>query len=105
MFAVVSIAGFQEIVKEGDTLTVPLLDSEKDKKMTFNDVLMVTKDNGDVMLGAPFLKGASVEVEVVEHGRADKIRVVKFRRRKRFTRVKGHRQDNTVVKVTKIALA
>lgn len=105
MFAVVSIAGFQEIVKEGDTLTVPLLDSEKSKKVSFADVLMVTKDNGEVMLGSPFLKGATVEVEVVDHGRADKIRVVKMRRRKRYTRVKGHRQDNTVVKVTKIALA
>lgn len=103
MFAVVSIAGFQEIVKEGDTLTVPLLDGESKKKIKFEDVLMVSGDNG-VTLGAPFVKGASVEVEVVEHGRDEKIRVVKFRRRKRFTRVKGHKQHNTTVKVTKISL-
>jgi len=103
MFAVVSIAGFQEIVKEGDTLTVPLLDAEAKKKMTFGDVLMVSDDKG-VTLGSPFVKGASVEVEVVEHGRDEKIRVVKFRRRKRFTRVKGHKQHHTTVKVTKISL-
>jgi large subunit ribosomal protein L21 len=104
MFAVVSIAGFQEIVKEGDTLTVPLLEGEAKKKLTFEDVLMVSGDKG-VTLGAPFVKGATVEVEVVEHGRDEKIRVVKFRRRKRFTRVKGHKQHHTMVKVTKISVA
>ena len=104
MFAVVNIAGFQEIVKEGDTLTVPLLDSEKDKKMTFEDVLMITADDGAITLGSPFIKGASVEVQVIEHGKGDKIRVVKMRHRKRFTRVKGHTQKNTQVKVTKITV-
>lgn len=104
MFAVVSIAGFQEIVQEGDTLTVPLLEGDAKKKITFEDVLMISGDKG-VTLGAPFVKGASVEVEVVEHGRDAKIRVVKFRRRKRFTRVKGHKQHNTTVKVTKITVA
>ena len=102
MFAVVAIAGFQEKVKEGDTLYIPLQDAETDHKVTFNDVLMVVNDSGDMTLGAPFVKGASVEVRVVKHGRDPKIRVVKFRHRKRYTRTKGHKQDHTVVEVTKI---
>lgn len=104
MFAVVSIGGFQEMVKEGDTLDIPLQDAEANKTLTFKDVLMVVKDGGDLMLGAPFVKDASVEVKVLSHGRGDKIRVVRMRRRKRFTRVKGHRQRHTSVQVTKISI-
>lgn len=102
MFAVVTIAGFQEMVKEGDTLHIPLQDTEKDKTISFGDVLMVVNDSGDMTLGAPFVKGASVEVKVVEHGRDKKIRVLKFHKRKRYMRVKGHRQDFTAVEVTAI---
>jgi large subunit ribosomal protein L21 len=102
MFAVVEIAGFQEIVKEGDTLKVPLLDAEKGKKMTFAKVLMLA--NGDnLTFGAPVIAGASVEVEILGDGRHEKVRVVKVRRRKRYRRVHGHKQDYTEVKVTKIA--
>ena len=90
------------MVKEGDQLYVPLQDAEADKSVTFTDVLMVVNDAGDMTLGAPFVKGASVEVKVVNHGRDPKIRVVKFRKRKRYTRTHGHKQDHTVVEVTKI---
>lgn len=102
MFAVVSIAGFQEMVQEGDTLEIPLQDSEKDKTIEFKDVLMILKDGGDVVLGKPFVEGASVSVKVIEHGRDKKIRVVKFKKRKRYLRVKGHRQDYTAVEVVSI---
>jgi large subunit ribosomal protein L21 len=104
MFAIVNIAGFQEKVQEGDTLEVPLLDAEKGKKVTFGEVMMVSKDGGELMLGAPFVSGASVEVKVVEHGRDDKIRVYRMRRRKRFQKSRGHRQDYTTVEVVKISL-
>jgi large subunit ribosomal protein L21 len=103
MFAVVSIAGFQEMVKEGDMLHIPLQDAEKDKTITFNDVLMVVKD-GEMTVGAPFVKGASVELKVLDHGRDKKIRVLKFKKRKRYLRVKGHRQDFTAVEVMSIKL-
>ncbi|UPA22124.1 50S ribosomal protein L21 [Candidatus Peribacteria bacterium] len=102
MFAVVSIAGFQEMVQEGDTLEIPLQDSEKDKTIEFKDVLMIMKDGGDVVLGKPFVDGASVSVKVIEHGRDKKIRVLKFKKRKRYLRVRGHRQDYTAVEVVSI---
>lgn len=102
MFAVVDIAGFQEKVQVGDTLTVPTLDAEPDKKLTFGNVLMLVGDGGEVTLGAPFVEGASVEVKVTGHGRGDKIRVFKMRRRKRYMRTKGHRQGHTTVEVMKI---
>lgn len=102
MFAVVDIAGFQEKVQVGDTLSVPLQAAEKHKKIVFGNVLMLVKDGGDLVLGAPFIDGASVEVKVIEHGKAKKIRVFKMRRRKRYMRTKGHKQQNTTVEVTAI---
>lgn len=102
MFAIVSIAGFQEKVSEGDTLTVPLLDAEKDAKVVFSEVFLLTKDGGEVVIGMPLVEGASVEAKVLEHGRDDKIRVYKMRRRKRYMRTKGHKQHHTKIEVTKI---
>jgi large subunit ribosomal protein L21 len=105
MFAVVSIAGFQEKVQVGDTLNVPLQDAKEKDALTFGDVLMVVSDAGDVTLGSPLVKGAKVEAEVVGHGREAKLTVFKFRRRKRYMRTKGHRQDYTTIKINKITVA
>jgi large subunit ribosomal protein L21 len=69
--------------------------------MTFENVLMIV-DGEKVQIGAPYVKGATVEAKVIEHGRGDKIRVVKAHRRKRYRRVKGHRQDHTSIEVTGI---
>lgn len=102
MFAVVEIAGFQEIVKEGDVLKVPLQEADAGKKVTFPGVLLLV-DGETVTFGAPHIAGASVEVEILGDGRYDKIRVVKARRRKRYRRVHGHKQDYTEIKITKIA--
>lgn len=103
MFAVVDIAGFQEKVQVGDTLTVPLQDAEENKKIVFGNVLMLVKEGGDTVFGAPFVDGASVEVKVLGHGRDKKIRVFKMRRRKRYMRTKGHKQDHTKIEVTGIS--
>lgn len=105
MFAVVKIAGFQEKVQVGDTLNVPLQDAKEKGKITFDDVLMVVSDSGDLTLGTPLVKGASVQAEVVEHGREAKLTVFKFRRRKRYMRTKGHRQDYTTIKISGITVA
>ena len=105
MFAIVNIAGFQQKVSEGDTLTVPLLDTEADKKVTFSEVLAFTDDEGAFLFGAPFLAGASVEATVLEHGRDRKIRIFKMRRRKRYMRTQGHRQHFTKIKIGKISVA
>ena len=102
MFAVVQIAGFQEKVKAGDKLHVPTLDTEQGKNVTFDKVLMLSLGEGDMLLGTPYVAGASVDAKVIGHGRDEKIRVVKHRRRKRYTRVKGHRQGYTEIEILKI---
>ena len=101
MFAIVDIAGFQEKVEKGMKLKVPLQGFEAGKSITFENVMLVSNGD-DVKIGAPVLTGASVEVKVLKHGQGDKIRLQKFKRRKRYRRVGGHRQDYTEVEVTKI---
>ena len=102
MFAVVSIAGFQEKVKVGDTLQVPLLNVEEGKNVSFDQVLLLVDDKGEVTFGKPTVAGATVEAKVLGDGRDKKVIVFRMRRRKRFMRRKGHRQDHTKIEITKI---
>lgn len=101
MFAVIDIAGFQEKVSKGDKIKVALHDVDAGKSITIDKVLMIGEGES-VKIGAPHVSGASVELKVLAHGQGDKVRVVKAHRRKRYRRVKGHRQDFTEVEVTKI---
>ena len=101
MFAIVDIAGFQEKVEKGMKLHVQLQDADVGKTLTFPNVLLVA-DGDDVKVGAPVVAGASVEAKVLSHGKDDKIRIQKFKRRKRYRRVAGHRQKYTEVEVMKI---
>jgi large subunit ribosomal protein L21 len=102
MFAVVDIAGFQEIVREGDTLRIPHRSEEKGKKVKVETVLMVV-DGDKVTFGAPFVPNASIELTIDDHGQGDKVRVVKTMRRKRYKRVHGHRQPYSDVTVSGIS--
>ena len=64
---------------------------------------MLGEDGKTTKIGAPTINGASVVAEVVDQNRADKVTVIKFRRRKNYHRTKGHRQHQTVLKITDIA--
>lgn len=104
MFAIVDIAGFQEKVEKGMTLRVPLLAGEAGAAVTFDRVLLLVKDGGEIVIGTPHVSGASVEATIVKHGKGEKIRVFKMRRRKRYRRTHGHRQDFTEIEVKKITV-
>jgi large subunit ribosomal protein L21 len=86
---------------QGEKLRVELLDLEAGKDVTFDQLLMLGDGEG-VKLGED-LKGASVTAKVLGHGRADKIRIVKFRRRKHHRKQMGHRQHYTEIEITGIA--
>lgn len=101
MFAIVDIAGFQEKVEEGAKLSVPTLDTEEGGSITFDKVFLICKGE-DTVVGDPYVKGATVVVKVLTHGRDDKIRVYKMRRRKRYRRTHGHRQGHTEIEVVSI---
>jgi large subunit ribosomal protein L21 len=102
VFAVVDIAGFQEKVSEGDSLRVPTLDAKEGATVTFDKVYLIAKSDDDIALGAPYVSGAAVTATVLGHGRDEKIRVFKMKRRKRYRKVQGHRQGYTEIQIGKI---
>ena len=101
MFAVIKTGGKQYRVAANDVITVASLPGEPGAVVTFDQVLMVTNDNG-TQVGVPVLEGVSVAGEVVEHTRGEKVIAFKKRRRQNSRRKRGHRQDYTVVRITEI---
>ena len=104
MYAVFQTGGKQYKVAKDQMLTVEKLEAEPGVKLTFESVLMVG-DEAATTIGAPFVAGAAVAAEVVEQNRAPKIIVFKKQRRKGYRRRKGHRQHQTVLKITDILTA
>jgi large subunit ribosomal protein L21 len=101
MYAVIATGGKQYRVAEGDRVRVEKLAGAAGDKIVFDRVLMV--GGGDAAkLGAPRLDKASVEAEITDQGRARKIVVFKFKRRKKYRRKQGHRQPYTELRITKI---
>jgi len=100
MYAIVKVTGCQYLVKEGDVVTVPHLESEPGTMVPL-DVLFLRTDDKAVV-GSPTVPGAKVEAEVVDHVRAGKITIYKFIRRENYRRKKGHRQQMTRVKIARI---
>lgn len=101
MFAVIKTGGKQYKVAENDIVTVERLDATKGDIIQLTEVLMVGEGAG-AEIGAPTVSGASVAAEVLDQSRSDKIIVFKKKRRKKYRRTHGHRQDQTVLRVTEI---
>ena len=101
MFAVIKTGGKQYKVAEDDIIIVEKLEAEEGKKVTFGDVLM-RGSGGDVKVGEPLIDGASVTGEVIEQRQGKKILVFKKKRRRNYRRKRGHRQLETVVRITGI---
>ncbi len=101
MFAVIKTGGKQYKVAADDVIVVEKLAGEAGEKAVFGDVLMIG-DGEKVTMGAPMLAGAQVVGEIVEQGRADKITIIKKKPRNTYRRKQGHRQPQTVVKITSI---
>ena len=102
MFAVIESGGKQLKVTEGDNLQVELLTGEEGSKVEFNKVLMIS-DGKKSNVGSPFLEKAKVIGKVVRHGKSDKIKVFKMKRRKGYRRTQGHRQSFTEVLIEAIS--
>jgi large subunit ribosomal protein L21 len=101
MYAVILTGGKQYKVSEGQVLRVEKLVVDEGATIEFDQVLMVGQE-GDMQVGAPYVEGAKVAAEVVAQGRAKKIKIIKFKRRKHHMKRMGHRQSFTEVKITGI---
>ncbi len=100
MYAVLVTGGKQYRVMQGERLRVEKLETDVDGEIKFDNILMLGDGEG-VKLGDA-LKGSSVTAKIVGHGRADKIRIVKFRRRKHHRKQMGHRQHYTEIQIVGI---
>ncbi|KPL01607.1 MAG: 50S ribosomal protein L21 [candidate division Zixibacteria bacterium SM23_73_2] len=103
MYAVIESGGFQFTVKEGDKVKIPKIVAKPKDKVTFAKILLVSKDN-DPLVGTPYVEGAKIEAVVLNHGKGEKVVVFKFKRRVKYRRKTGHRQDFTEVQIKKINL-
>ena len=101
MFAIVEAGGKQFRVEEGRSLKVAKISAQAGTEITLDKILLVGT-GADVKIGQPFVSGASVQCEVVDHGRDKKIIIFKKKRRKDYRRTQGHRQDFTLLKVKSI---
>ena len=104
MYAIIESCGRQYKVTEGDVVFFEKLDVEEGKKVTFENVVLVSNDE-KVQVGNPYVKGVKVEGKVVSHGKAKKIIVFKMKAKKNYRRKQGHRQPYTKVEITTIKTA
>lgn len=103
MFAIISHKGKQYKVVKDKECKIDLIDDSVDKKIVFNQVLLI-EDGDKIVVGTPYIDKALVEAEKIENIRGGKIRVFKFNAKKRYKRTAGHKQKYTVVKIKDIKL-
>ena len=101
MYAVIKTGGKQYRVAKDDVITVEKLIGDAGVTVSLDDVLMVGA-GADTKMGAPTVSGASVKAEVMEQKKGDKVLVFKKKRRQKYRRLKGHRQEQTVLRITDI---
>ena len=104
MYAVIKTGGKQYKVVAGETLKVERLTADIGQDVTLDQVLAIGA-GADLVTGIPLVEGASVVVNVVSHGRHDKVRIFKMKKRKHYQKRQGHRQGYTEIRVSAINAA
>ncbi len=102
MYAIIKTGGKQYRVSVGEYLKVESLEAEVGATVTLNEVLAISDEQG-LKVGNPVLTGATVTATVLSHGRGEKVRIFKFRRRKHSMKSGGHRQNYTEIKIETIS--
>ena len=103
MYAVFETGGLQFEASEGDTLHVPKIPIAPGETVKFDKILLI-KAESDPLVGKPYIENASVEAQVVNQGKAEKVIVSTYKRRTKYRRKAGHRQPYTEIKINKIAI-
>jgi large subunit ribosomal protein L21 len=104
VYAIIRAGGKQYRVKEGDTIHLESLSAKAGEKVVLGEVLLVGGGDGEARLGSPLVAKAQVVGTVLEHGRAPKIRVFKYKKRKHYRRTRGHRQSYTALRIDAIEI-
>lgn len=101
MYSIIEQGGAQFKVTQGDTINVPLINAEAGTEITIDKVLL-TGEGEAIRVGTPLVSGVSVTAKVLEHAQADKVMIIKRKRRKDYRRVNGHRQQFTKIQIVSI---
>ncbi|MGH8594685.1 MAG: 50S ribosomal protein L21 [Gammaproteobacteria bacterium] len=104
MYAIIEEGGKQHKVAEGNTFRTEKRTAEVGSELKLDRVLMLV-DNGTVRMGSPLVEGAVVVAKVEGHGRHEKVKIIKFKRRKHHRKRMGHRQYFTELRVTQISIS
>jgi large subunit ribosomal protein L21 len=102
MYAVIKTGGKQYRVAQGETLKIESVSGDVGSAITLDKVLMIG-DGDKVSVGKPMLNGASVKATIVAHGRNDKVKIFKMKRRKHYQKHQGHRQNYTEIRIDGIS--
>ena len=102
MYAVIKTGGKQYRVVAGEKIKVEQIPADVGAEITLDQVLMVGEGES-VKIGTPLVSGATVTAKVISHGRHDKVRIFKMRRRKHYQKRQGHRQNYTELEISGIA--
>ncbi len=100
MYAIIAAGGRQYRVSQGDVIYIDKVNQENDSQISF-DVLLLGGD-GDIKVGDPIIKGAKVEGKVLAQVKGEKIKVYKYKSKKDYNKLTGHRQPYTKVEITAI---
>ena len=103
MYAIFESGGKQYKAQKGDIVFVEKLAADEGKLVSFD--ALVVADGDDVKIGTPTVKGAKVRAKVVEHGKAKKVVVFKYKPKRKYRKKQGHRQPFTKIRITSIATA
>jgi len=103
MYAIVKTGGKQYKVAPGEKLKVEQIPADVGAEVTLDQVLMIVGEGDSVRLGQPIVAGAAVKATVVSHGRGEKVKIFKMRRRKHYQKHQGHRQNYTELRIDSIA--
>lgn len=101
MFAIIELNGHQYLVREKDVIRVEKVAAEEGKPATTDRILLLANSN-ETKVGAPYLAGSAVEFKVLKTGLGDKVRIFKMKAKKRYRRLRGHRQPFSEIEILKI---
>lgn len=104
MYAVIKTGGKQYKVAVGDKLKIEQIAADIESQIVLDQVLMVAEGDA-IKVGVPLVAGATVKATIVSHGRGDKVRIFKLRRRKHYQKHQGHRQNYTEIRIDSIDAA
>ena len=103
MYAVFQLSGRQYSVEEGAIVKVPFQDVEKGSRVDITDVLLI-EDGDNTLIGNPYVEDARIEAEALDSGKSNKVRIYKYKRRTKYRRTQGHRQQYSEIKINRIVV-